>query len=408
MATITKTFTFDSTTEGFAYTVVGDEVAELDTSNGSPSASSLRLYVIGRNDTVDSNWKLSGVSWEDLDVPSGSTVTNVQVTGIQTYAGLTNWNVANSVSVDVHVYAAGGTTDVGTGSLYARTATAQDGAWQSASGTSQAVQSTYEASTTSLDVTFVTNLDNGNNATAATSLHIDTVALEITYTSEGTLFNQSVAGALPSSIGTLVSTKTPRTYTQSVVGVLPTSSGAVVPVKTPSNYTQATAGNMPQQTGDLVPVKTAMVYTQGTAGVMPAGTGTLVAVESEGPVLFYQSVAGNMPSSAATLLGSSSFGAAIFGDFPSGVGWIFKKTSKGLQGSLPSTSSTLNKKTSRLLSGIMPEGLGSLISKVSISTKIEGVMPALIGLITSVLNPIVSHGNKAIKTLGSSFKRFLQ
>jgi len=191
MATVDKTWTWDSGTESFSLTAGSDSTLVRDTGNGSPTNGSLKHVTSGRNKsslTVWSHADLTAVTWETLGVPAGATVNTVQVLDVRTYYGLTD-----TVEVDqygpaiVHLYANGTTTEVTGAALYTRAAStgspaSPDGSWQTGSAGATAVGGSYQSSTQSLDVIIDLMSDNGNNGSAASSVHFDYLSIRIDYT----------------------------------------------------------------------------------------------------------------------------------------------------------------------------------------------------------------------------------
>jgi hypothetical protein len=187
VATAIKTWTWDASVESFSLTGGADSSLTRDTGNGSPSNGSLYHVTSGRRKTsaaIPSHADLANVTWEDLGVPSGATITSVQVTDVRTYYGLTDNTVPDTFGpVAVHLYANGTTTDVTGAAPFSRSGSASaDGSWQTGSGTDDAVNASYQASTTPLDVYIEFQSINGNNASAATSVHLDYLQFTITYT----------------------------------------------------------------------------------------------------------------------------------------------------------------------------------------------------------------------------------
>jgi hypothetical protein len=85
MATITKTFSFLSGTEGFVGHVESAFVGSFyDGSNGSPAPGSLAMYIGGTTPAFNSTnyWEWTG-TWEQLGVPAGAMVTSIRLAGVQ-------------------------------------------------------------------------------------------------------------------------------------------------------------------------------------------------------------------------------------------------------------------------------------------------------------------------------------
>ena len=186
MATFVKTFTWNASIESFGTAGTagtGNYTAEWDSGNGDAGNGSLHAWCLGRRDDIQAEFLLEDVDWEDLGVPAGATVTDIQVTGISTYYGLVHDNVADDFGpVNVYVYAAGTTTHVGTGALFTRALSgSSDGSWQQSSGSSQAVGGSYQESTQLLDILITAEADSGNSGSAAAGTHVDDLDITITF-----------------------------------------------------------------------------------------------------------------------------------------------------------------------------------------------------------------------------------
>ena len=198
MATITKTFTFDSDNEGFTLTeTVGSGTIQRDTSNGSPTNGSIQqIGQSGRNKVSEGQGLIDNGTWESIfGIPAGSTINSIQIEDVRTYAGLTHWTTPiDNVDWSVHITESTGVTSVtGTDPIWSRNVTAQDSGWNSAGQqTAQNVTATYQASNTTIDLFFHINTDNANGSSAQASGHLDYISITIDYSAGSTTYSGSV------------------------------------------------------------------------------------------------------------------------------------------------------------------------------------------------------------------------
>jgi len=79
---VIKTFSFATTAESFVATAGASSTLSYDSATGDP-AGALKARILGRNKADTDYWEWTG-TWEDLGVPTGATVTNVQLLSAQT------------------------------------------------------------------------------------------------------------------------------------------------------------------------------------------------------------------------------------------------------------------------------------------------------------------------------------
>jgi hypothetical protein len=192
VATLTKTFTWDSDNEGFTLTESqGAGTFQRDTSNGSPTNGSLQqIGESGRNRISEGQALIDDGTWESVfGVPAGSTINSIQVEDVRTYTGLTHSTGSlDSVDFNFHIYETTGVTSVtGTEPVWSRNTTAADSSWnQAGQQTAQNVTATYQASNTTIDLVIHIIVDNANDATAQWSGHLDYLSITIDYTGGST------------------------------------------------------------------------------------------------------------------------------------------------------------------------------------------------------------------------------
>lgn len=173
MATVTKTWSFTSDAEGLAD--VGDSAITFQKDPGDPS-----VHFAGDNSgTTERGRRAStGETWETWGVPAGATVTDISVTDYSTR----KWAVVagQSPTLKIRVVDSSGASVHSAGDLVNQNlGTGQDGSWVPQSGTSRAVDSGKQASTT--DVRLEIQMD-FSSASANWDVGVDEISIQITYT----------------------------------------------------------------------------------------------------------------------------------------------------------------------------------------------------------------------------------
>ena len=183
MATLNVLFPFASTAEGFTGVPYGSGFTlTYDGAEGNP-AGSLETDVLGRNKAGISYWEWVG-TWEDLGIPTGDTVTQVQLANGDSRCTLFNFVDAASIG-PYEIWDSTGTVLIAT--LWTgRTITGVEGSYVSVGPiTYQTVSSTYEASNTSIRIRIYTDIDLDNNAAAQLTLYEDNVNINVDYDEAG-------------------------------------------------------------------------------------------------------------------------------------------------------------------------------------------------------------------------------
>jgi hypothetical protein len=177
MPSVAKTFTFNTNTEGFV-DIGGTNFPVSWDAGGSPSGGSLDFIAPGIAASHDGTAKWSG-TWEDLGVPSGNDVTDVQCTGYN----FNHWTTGNLTSY-THTIAVtdGFGTQIGDLPLISVTpALNPSTAWRTgtAPGPTSVIDPLYKASFNliALEINILAN----GNASAQPDIGIDTLALLINY-----------------------------------------------------------------------------------------------------------------------------------------------------------------------------------------------------------------------------------
>lgn len=177
MATITKTFTFATTVEGYAATTASGVTGGWDGTVGGAAAGSLKMRRAGKNlAAAQSYWEWTG-TWEDLGVPADSIVTAIRLNSGWTRCS--EYTVGASSTIGPYEIRDAAAALIGT--LWTgRATTATD------TGTAIAQQAAVtiptHASATTVKIRLADTLATGSSNSAAVSTHDDDVALLITYT----------------------------------------------------------------------------------------------------------------------------------------------------------------------------------------------------------------------------------
>jgi len=182
MATTTKTFTFDSSIEAWSGTPGSVDVTMARiTSDGSPGAGCLSARVYGKNKNPSpSTWEWTG-TLADLGVPSGATVSAIGYSTNNDY----NWCCSeyttgydNGNYMQSFILVVGGAT-IGTFSS-AQSAVSAATSWATVNGSAVSGLSYDASQTVTLRVSIT--LRTGNSNSAAVTMLLDQVVLEIEYT----------------------------------------------------------------------------------------------------------------------------------------------------------------------------------------------------------------------------------
>lgn len=141
-------------------------------------------------------------------------------------------------------------------------------------------------------------------------------------------------------------------------------------------------------------------YYQSVAGDIPAMSG-IVAMSA----IFSSNVAGSLPAPTGAI--SKLIGKGLSGSMPASSGTIKKLIKKGVLGNLPAAAGSISKLISKTFGGSMPAATGETATSFQTSQATAGILGALSGILSTVLNPIVS-AIRIVKIIGSNFRKFLQ
>lgn len=175
MATVVKSWTFDSDNEGLADAGQSGEVTfAWDGTEGTPAAGSLKCAMGVPYEEQETARKSSTAdTWETWGVPAGATVTGVQCSlytkRLQT--GSQYWTIA------LRLIAASGAIIA----TVAQTPAATPTTWTQVNGTAQAVGATYQTSATPVRLMLDFNWGTASND----ACWLDAIDLTITYTPGG-------------------------------------------------------------------------------------------------------------------------------------------------------------------------------------------------------------------------------
>ena len=180
----TKTYSFPSDTESWSATACGAAGATCiwQSGAGSPANGSLEEPETRKNKGGTWTWQLSGITWENIGVPSGATVTAVDGSYNHTMATCTDCNTTGSnTSGTLSIRDSGDTATVAT----LETAVSYTGAagWASrnASG-AQSIGASYQASNTAVIIRLSGSIQTNNVTGAQAVIRQDEISLTITYT----------------------------------------------------------------------------------------------------------------------------------------------------------------------------------------------------------------------------------
>jgi hypothetical protein len=173
------TYTFDTTSQGWAGNG-GSNITDTYRSDVGNPAGSLETKITGRNSRQDNTagWTISGITWEDLGVPSGATVTHVD--GNYDWR-ISEWDTGHTDSASGDLFITdntdGNSTTLETGVTVSGTTS-----WATRNATGAiAIPSAIQAYNTSIKIKLLGTLRNANSASAVVARQMDNIALTITY-----------------------------------------------------------------------------------------------------------------------------------------------------------------------------------------------------------------------------------
>jgi len=179
MATTTKQFPFTSTGEGFTHTAGSNDGSGGWQSTDGNSGGCFYSQVDGRNKTSDNYIEWSG-TWEDLGVPAGNTVNEID-------AAQFDWRISSANVIDsptigaLEIRNSAGDTVIATLVSSVAGGTSTTSFVTRSNSTPQSIGSSYQASDTSVKIRLWALLDNANDANAQTTVLFDNVELTIDY-----------------------------------------------------------------------------------------------------------------------------------------------------------------------------------------------------------------------------------
>jgi len=182
-ATVTKTYSFPSNSEGWTNTSCGQApgaTCAWQSGDGSPAAGSLEEDETRKGKSGTWTWQLSSITWESLGVPANSTVTAVDGSYNHKMVTCTSCGTTNT-SGNLLIRDSGDTATIATLETAVTYSGATSWASRNASG-AQSIGASYQASNTGIILRITGTLATENVTGARATLRQDEISLIITYT----------------------------------------------------------------------------------------------------------------------------------------------------------------------------------------------------------------------------------
>jgi hypothetical protein len=176
VATVTKTWSWASGAESWTAATYSGSFSAIgyNGSNGDPASGCLEFAATSLATHVGELY-IQG-TWEDFGVPSGSVISAVRLTGLQSKChAFTNGSVALAA-----LYVTRTTNETEATVWGGRSASGVESSWVSSSGSSVSIPSVINASSTAVRVKMTAEIDMGFPS-ALHGIYFDTLSLEITY-----------------------------------------------------------------------------------------------------------------------------------------------------------------------------------------------------------------------------------
>lgn len=179
---VTYTVPWAVDAEGFTWvseSCTGTCTQAFTSADGNP-AGSIYAKVTGRNKKNLGYWSKS-LTWQDMGVPTGMTVTDVDGRFDVKLAQETH---AATQAIGLKLFDSADTTNITTAVVDIETefdATSSSWVTRNTDG-AKGIASAYQASGTTVTIRMREDVNSGNNASAATEVRVDNVVLVITYT----------------------------------------------------------------------------------------------------------------------------------------------------------------------------------------------------------------------------------
>ncbi|XP_017980135.1 PREDICTED: LRR receptor-like serine/threonine-protein kinase GSO2 isoform X2 [Theobroma cacao] len=203
----------------------------------------------------------------------------------------------------------------------------------------------------------------------------------------------SLSGALPNSIGNLVSLKDLDLSFTKLSGVLPKSIGNLVSLKYLDLRSTPLSGALPNSIGNLVSLKHLDLSTTSLFGALPNSIGNLVSLEILS--LSFTNISGALPNSIGNLVSLEILALSftnISGALPNSIGNLVSLrylvlSGTSLSGALPTSIGNLVSLkvldlSSTNFSGALPNSIGNLVSLEELSLEecnFSGIIPRSLG-----------------------------
>lgn len=207
------------------------------------------------------------------------------------------------------------------------------------------------------------------------------------YVASGTVYQQATAGSMPNSVASVVAVSI---FGQMVVGAAPNPAAVIV-----RQVGVQRVGIMPTPVA-IVPKEISKQFT----GEHPAPVGD-VAYSS----VYNQSVTGDSPFPVGSLSSILLMLLTLVGDMPASLGGIAKRIGKKLFGDTPASGGVTAKQTNKNITGEMPPSMGGVFNTTRIF--LSGVMGTIVGVLSTLLNPIPETITKLCKLIGGCFKKLI-
>ena len=197
MADLVKTFSFAADSESFVFTSTsGDSTGVWLSSDGDPANGSLSSTIAGRKKSDTAHWDLTGITWESLGVPAGSTVTGVSVASCNHRCSV--WVSGSTASLEsISLVDGANTIELAGSASYTGTT-----AWTNVTGAGATGLSL--ASDNSISIAIATATLTSNTGTTDITLLQDELTFTVTYSAGSTTTPITLT---PIAVGAVSSTR---------------------------------------------------------------------------------------------------------------------------------------------------------------------------------------------------------
>jgi len=194
MATVVVTFQFVSDAQGF--TTTDGTHASWDSANGNPLGS-LKQTLSGKNATDTSQKWTRTMTYVQMGVPTGATVTSITSASMQNRL-FTNTTGGNS-TIGTAQLVDGGTTVTLAAARSITSATAVDSGWNTQTGTNQTGMTSPSSNSVTINLNY--SIATGNSTSAVVTFNMDVLTFTITYTPPAQILGGTGGGINTGLIG---------------------------------------------------------------------------------------------------------------------------------------------------------------------------------------------------------------